>query len=355
MPNVLKISKYLSLFLLLAVSCVTPYNPEIKEGERRLVVEGLISNLPGPHRVRLTTTAAYANGSAGANLGVENATVYVTDDQGGRIDYYQAGSGTYLTAANVQGAVGRLYQLHVITADGIEYESEPDLLKPVPPIEAIYPEYNRASKSISVYVDLTDSPTPGDGYLWDWQHYGQLVYCKLSENITVGNQTVQTPCLNCCTTCWDITKCYTCINIAGDQFVNGNKIRKQLITTVRYDSRSPYYLLIEQRSLSSNAYQFWNSVKVQSSSTGGPFDAAPAPTQGNIRNKNNRKEKVLGFFGASSVTYQPYWLQRNNIDDSPIIPQPPDCPEVVGPPPPCYPCIEDFGRRTGIKPPGWDR
>ncbi|MCU0355470.1 MAG: DUF4249 domain-containing protein [Cytophagales bacterium] len=340
--------------LLLVTACVTPYTPENTAISPRLVVEGLITDQPGPHRVRLTTSAAFSNDNAGISLGLNGATVYASDDNGRRIEFFDSGGGNYLTATDFQGQVGRTYQLHIRTAEGTEYVSEPELLKPVPPIDDIYWEYNPANKSITVYLDLTDPPTPGDGYLWKWRHFSQLTYCKLSEEIPNSNG-ARTPCLNCCTDCWDINQCFTCVNIAGDQFVNGNKVRKQAVTTIPYDSRAPYYLLIEQRSLGNNAYRFWNSVRSQSNATGGPFDVPPAPTLGNIRNANNPNERVLGFFGASGVIYQPYWVDRSTIADSPAVPQPPDCPVIVGPPPPCFPCVEAFNQRTRTKPPGWDR
>ena len=282
------------------------------------------------------------------------ATVYATDGQGRRIDFFESGAGNYFTRPDVRGQVGRTYQLHIRTTDGTEYVSEPEPLKPVPSIDDIYWEYNPSAKNINVYLDLTDPPTPGDGYLWRWQHYEQLEFCKLSEEIPNSNGD-RTSCKNCCTDCWDIIQCFTCVNIAGDQFVNGNQIRRQLITTVPFSSFSPYYLLIEQRSLGNNAYRFWSSVRAQSRATGGPFDVPPAPTLGNIRNVNNPNERVLGFFGASGVIYQPYWVDRGSIADLPAVPPPPDCPPVVGPPPPCFPCLEDFGRRTGTRPPGWNR
>ncbi len=351
MYSILK--RYLPIVLLFAFSCITPYDPNIKSGEPRIVVEGLLSNLPGVQKVRITQSAAYANGSAGITPGIDNATVYVTDDLGRRIDYFLSGRGYYFTSSDVQGEVGRSYQLHITLADGTEYLSEPDLLKPVPPIDSLYWEYDPAKKLINVYVDITDPETTGDGYYWRWEHYGLLQYCKLSETIVINGQSSETPCLTCCDFCWQIEQCYTCVNVANDQYVNGKKVKKQFITAVPYDGTTPYYLLIEQRSLSSNAYQFWNSIKVQSSNTGGPFDAAPAPIIGNIKNSSDSREKVLGFFGASSVIMKPYWIERNQINDSPVIPAQPICPAIVGPPPPCYPCMEEAGKRTGIAPPQW--
>ncbi|MDJ1506176.1 DUF4249 domain-containing protein [Xanthocytophaga agilis] len=348
---------YLSCILLASLltnSCITPYDPDLHTAESRIVIEGLISTLPGPQKVRITHSAVYTNATAGTNIGIPGAIVYVTDDLENRIDYTDIGGGNYETY--IQGSIGRYYQLHVITPDDKEYTSEPDLLKPVPQIDNIYWEYNREKKEINVYVDLTDAPTPGDGYLWKWQHYEKLTYCKYSELIVQPNGTSSwTQCRECCTDCWDITQCRSCVNIAGDQYTNGNQIKKQLITSVPYSDYTPYYLLIEQRSLTSNAYAFWNSVKAQTSNTGGPFDAAPAPILGNIKNVANSKEKVLGFFGASDIIQRPYWQDRNQIDDTPNPAQPPFCAPASGPPPICYACIEDAGYRTNFQPPGWNR
>ncbi|MDJ1480768.1 DUF4249 domain-containing protein [Cytophagaceae bacterium YF14B1] len=345
------------LFISLAAnSCITPYNPDLGSAQTRIVIEGIISTLPGPQKVRITQSSVYTNGSEGTNIGITGAHVYVTDDIGNRIDYMDIGTGNYETDAFVQGIIGRSYQLHVITPDDKEYISEPDLLKPVPQIDNIYWEYNREKKEINVYLDLTDAPTPGDGYLWKWQHYEKLTYCKYSEVVALPNGgSTWTLCRECCTNCWDIIQCRSCVNIASDQYVNGNKIKKQLITSVPYSDYTPYYLLIEQRSLTSNAYAFWNSVKAQTSSTGGPFDAAPAPIVGNIKNIADAKEKVLGFFGASDIIQRPYWQERNQIDDTPNPVQPPYCAPVTGPPPVCFECIEGAGYRTSFQPPGWDR
>lgn len=351
----IKIRRALFLWFL-CTACVTPYEPRIRQSAPRLVIEGLITDQPGPHQVRITQSAAFANGSAGTTPGIGGATVYVTDNEQTHIDFIQVTAGTYRTAADVRGIVGHTYQLHVKLADGRTYASRPDLLRPVPRIDSLYSEYDAGAKKFNVYLDLTDSPTPGEGYFWQWKHYEPLQYCQASERIiNPDGTTTQTPCLNCCTQCWAITQCYTCLTIAGDQYVNGNQIRRQLLAVAPYDSRAPYYLLVEQRSLSPAAFRFWQSVKVQSSSTGGPFDAAPAPVVGNVSNVADSGEKVLGFFGASGVITQPYWVDRSNVPANPSLLSPGCPPPPPFPPPPCAPCIEEANYRTQFPPPGWEQ
>ena len=350
MRILLNLRKYIPVALLFASACVTPYDAQIRESTPRIVIEGLITDQPGPHRVRITRTGAFTNdGSAGATPGIGGATVYATDDAGSRINFTESGAGNYFTASGVRGVVGRSYKLNIRLADGRTYVSEPDLLRRVPPIDSIYSEYDPAVKKFNVYVDITDSPVPGEGYLWKWTNYDFAQICELSKVV----EGVPTLCRDCCTRCWDVSRCNNCVNVAGDQYVNGNQIRRQLITAAPYDSRGRYYLLIEQRSLSPGAFRFWNSLNAQSSSTGGPFDAAPAPVVGNLTNTADASEKVLGFFGASGVLLRQHWVNRNGVADFPNIGMPPACPAVTIPPP-CVPCEEIAGRRTRITPPNWD-
>ena len=348
-----RITRY-GVFLLFC-SCITPYDAKVKESVPRIVVEGLITDQPGPHRVRITRTGAFTNNPDGFTEGVEKAMVYATDDAGDRIDFQGFGGGNYLTASGVRGVVGRSYTLNIRLADGRTYVSEPDLLRRVPPVDSIYSEYDPAVKKFNVYVDITDSPVPGEGYLWKWTNYESVSICEPSNPIpNTGNPAGQSPCLPCCTRCWNISRCIGCVNIAGDQYVNGNQIKRQPITTVPYNSLSRYYLMVEQRSLSPEAYRFWNAVKLQSGGTAGPFDAPPAPVRGNIANTGDAGEKVLGFFGASGVLFRQYWVIRSGIAENPVIPAPQFCPAETGPPPQCAPCTEQGGSRTTSAPPNWD-
>ncbi len=346
--------KYISIAILFVSACVTPYDAKIKQSAPRIVVEGLITDQPGPHRVRITRSAAFTNDDKGSSEGINGAVVYVTDNAGNRIDFTESEKGSYFTASGVQGVVGRSYRLSIRLADGREYASEPDLLRSVPPIDSIYSEYDPAAKQFNVYVDITDSPISGEGYLWKWKHYEPIYICEFSKKIEIpGYGTYKTPCRDCCTRCWDVSQCNTCVNIAGDAYVNGNQIKRQFIASAPYDSRLKYYLMVEQRSLSPGAFRFWNSLKAQSGSSGGPFDAAPAPVAGNIGNVADKNEKVLGFFGASGVLFQQHWVNRSTTPEIPNIPIPPDCPFVTIPPP-CVPCVEAFGSRTQITPLNWE-
>lgn len=355
----MKSTYILLLFIALAVSftaCVTPYQPEVKSIPPALVVDGLLTDQPGPHTVQLTYTADYTNSSV--NLLVERATVWLTDDANTRQNLTETSAGSYQTAASFRGQLGRSYVLH-IQANGKEYASKPERIRPVAKIERAYSEFIETpvpgtlvfSRGFNVYVDTKDPETTGDYYRWRYTSYEPVQVCDV-RNFTINRQTIQYS-YSCCTACWDIVRCNgtNCISIASDALVNGRAIVKQFILKAPYNGRDPYYTEVEQLSMTREAYEFWKGAEGLTKSNGGIFDSAPASLRGNITCITNPDETVFGYFGASASSLTPVIIDRSVVSPPPA-PNfyPPFDPAI--PPPPCAPCRESSGR-TAIKPRFW--
>ena len=153
----------------------------------------------------------------------------------------------------------------------------------------------------------------------------------------------------CCSPCWSVEPCIGCIYIASDAFANGSLIARQSIGSVPYDSRDPYYIVIEQQSLSRDAYTYWKTVKDQSSNSGGIFDAPPTFIKGNMTNPTDKNEIVLGFFSVSSVATKAFYLDRSQTFE-PFGTVQVRAPTVFSAN--CEVCREG-PLRTNIKPEGW--
>ncbi|GAA4447711.1 hypothetical protein GCM10023189_04450 [Nibrella saemangeumensis] len=348
LDSIPSLTAFLSLLLALS-SCVTPYQPETETMPSALVVEGLITDQPGPYTVKLTQTADYSFKSV--NLLVIGATVTLSDNAGNQEVLREVGvGGTYQTSVSgIKGTAGRTYRLTIQTRDGKRYESEPELLKATPPIQNVYAEfredpYGLTSDRISgwdVYVDTKDPEAPGDYYRWIWTHYEPIVVCQSIENPRTGIITD----FSCCSPCWDIVRCYDCINVNSDASINGQAISRQFILRVPFTSFAPYYLEIEQQSLSRGAYQFMNSVKKLTQNTGGLFDAAPASVRGNVRCISHPDEIVFGYFGAAGIAVVPLTVERTQGIGNPPIQRTPNIPQ----PSACVPC-QNNEYRTAVKP-----
>lgn len=342
---------HLLLAGLLAVSCVTEFQPDAVSIPPSLIVEGEITDQPGPYMIRLTRTADYSYRSI--NLLETGATVTISDNLGNQ-EILQENTGVYSTkATGLRGVAGRTYKVTIKTKDGKVYESSPELLKTAPPIQKLYYKYTVEPTGLlfsrrqgwDVYLDTKDPEPLGNYYRWNWTHYEPIEVCYKTE--IPGGGGVYTG-LVCCSPCWDISRCYNCININSDANTNGQVISGQFITRVPYKSTGRYYLEVQQQAISEGAYTFWKSVRQLVSNTGGLFDAAPSLVQGNVHCISDPATRAYGFFGATGVAEQYIYVDRTTGQGTPDLDQ-----EVIIPQPSaCYPC-ENSIYRTTTKPRWW--
>lgn len=345
-------SLFCLLFPILLLSCVTEFQPDVVSLPPALVVEGQITDQAGPYTVRLTRTADYSYKAI--NLLETGAVVGIEDNQGNRETLReQAPGGVYQTrAGGIQGVAGRSYKLTIQTKSGTRYESEPEVITAAPPILKLYTEYRNElvpntsirKQGWDVYLDTKDPETPGNYYRWEWTHYEAISVC---QKTLLRSGTSYTG-LYCCTPCWDINRCYSCISVNSDANINGQAISRQLILRAPYTSSGPYYVEIEQQALSKGAYQFWKSVRALVNNTGGLFDAAPQTVRGNIRSITDPNAVVYGYFGATGVSRMPFYVDRSKGQGVPDL----DLPVIVPTPSPCVAC-ENSLYRTPNKPQWW--
>ena len=157
--------KQFLLFLALAISfsaCVTPYQPEVRSIPPAMVVDGLLTDQPGPHTVQLTYTADYTNSSV--NLLVEKAVVWLTDDANIRQNLTETSAGSYQTAASFRGQIGRSYVLH-IRVNNREYASKPERIRSVAKIERAYSEF---VETLIPGTLVFKSCLPGARFTWNF-------------------------------------------------------------------------------------------------------------------------------------------------------------------------------------------
>ena len=343
--------KHFLLFLLALIlqACISPFTPKLADLPPKLVVDGLLTDQSGPHKLRLAFSAPFDNSDAIFNRDVVEATVYLTDDKSTRIDYLPTGRGNFQTPDAVRGIAGRSYVLHINLADGRQYESKPELLRTSPPIDTVYTEFEAFTGRFErgqfrVFLDLNDPATTGDYYRWKWTHYDAVDYCVKKTEIP-GRGRIEFP---CCEPCWNITTCNGCLLLGSDALINGRKLSRQEIAIMPYDTIAPYYLRVEQQRMTKAAYDFWKRAKEQTANTGGLFDLPPATVMGNVVSKTNPDEQVLGFFGASGQAFRVVYLRRDTAPAPPTRPRE----NLFIPLPECYACNSDLFR-TPVRPPNW--
>lgn len=339
----------ISLLFLSVMSCIEPYDPGLVGGERLLVFEGVLTDAPGPYRFQLSRSAGYNSTEGVYDQRVTGAALTITDDLGRLVRFLDEGRGAYASPAGFRGQVGRRYTLK-IAYGGQSYQSEPELLQVVPPIDTLYWAYkpqasgpSQTNGDFAVYLDLKDPAGTANYYQWDWVHYEKPDFCV---TYTPPNSPIVYAKLCCTTDCWNITRSTGIITLASDQLIDGNRLTGQLVARVPFDNSNRYYLRIGQQSLSEGAYQYWQTVRTLTNNVGGVFDATPATLTGNLRNTNATGPLILGYFQASARRERLMYVNRF---------APPNLPYAKTQYPvwaTCEPCTESL-YRTSIVPEGW--
>ena len=121
--------RYLYILLVLVLTgCIDPIILEQDKEVKVLVVEGGITTEFGPHAIKLTRSAQYGDVFVGEIKNELGAKLFIRDEFGNTVSLLENGNGVYTTPSDYKGEVGRKYTLIIISKDGVEYQSYPEIL-----------------------------------------------------------------------------------------------------------------------------------------------------------------------------------------------------------------------------------
>ncbi len=306
-----------SLLLVLLWGCVDPVDLPIRQTERRLVVEGLVTDEAPPYIIKLTYSGNLNRSLLIPDeLAINGAVATLEDNLGNQATLEQDPLNPafyWMRDARLQGVIGRAYTLRVQLPDGSRYVSRPEVLAPVPPIEELYAEYHEsdpnllAFNSFLVRIDTRDPPEAGNFYRWQAMSYmpvwggsndPQGFY---NRSLSAG-QGAYAPFYGPLT------------NVISDQLINGNRLVGQLVLNAPLVALGTQYVEVRQYSLSRAAYQYWVLYQEQLSRTGTIFDPQPASIEGNVRAEADTNKLALGYFGASAVSRRRMIIETDTIN-----------------------------------------
>ncbi len=140
--NALTGPKVLVLFLLPALlfsACRDIYEPELKVQQNFTVVEGLITDEEGPHRIRLSKSSVF--GDQANPEPIRDARVLLTNSHNDTISLLEASPGAYYTPQEFKGVPGETYVLHIEKNNGTLYRSDPQEMRQPLQKDTVYGEF----------------------------------------------------------------------------------------------------------------------------------------------------------------------------------------------------------------------
>ena len=317
------------LLYFVVVACVEPFEPEIPNFERFLVVEGQISDEKAASEIRLSRSRAINSEEV---IPERSATVTLSGAEGELYHFAEIAAGKYQSPDTFRGGIGKSYTLNIETNDGATYRSFPLIVKKCPPIDSVYFESEsritdegEVLSGIAILVDTHDPASAGRNYRWEWEEAWEVKVPYPSSYVWQDDTTT----MNTPTCGWPTPRdhkiglCYN-TGLSNHILIEStarrvedivNHFELTYVSTDGYRLNSLYSINVQQRVMDDKEYKYWSEVKKLSETLGTVFDPQPYYIQGNIYNVNDPDEPVLGYVGASSVATKRIFITREHTRD----------------------------------------
>ena len=308
-------------------SCIEEFRPELDNFDNLLVLDGKITNEPGPYTIKLSISSDvdFINIEA-----LSNATVVISEEGGIEETLIEVNPGEYKTKVDgIQGKVGENYKISITTANGKKYESPYQELKTPTNIESIegvveyhiLPPDNFETIGYQFYVNSETSPYEQDYYVWfleaTYKYRAQMEVVYAYEGYY--RELEDPDSLRLCYVNYTINEVFT----ANTDNLVSPQISQQPLAFVSGKGAElliRYSLLTKQYSVNEEAYNFWNAIEKQAAAGGSLYTAQPYQIKGNIKNINDDNEPVLGYFLVAGVSENRIFIDAPNG-----LPEPAEC------------------------------
>jgi len=321
MRRTVSISKYRNKQLILLLTpiwlcCVDPVELSLPKAENPVIVEGLITDQPGPDTIKIAT-AYVVDGKFHARAGIVGATIVVSDDAGNHDQLTDIGNGYYVTNTLV-GAVGRSYSLLGQLPGGTTFTSGPEYMAAAGSIDSLFFEYTSARNGktgeqepgFNVYVNSTAAP--GSSLRFRWKFRGTYVYFTDPSLIQIPGPL---PCAAGCVCC----TCYatehepapivTDTRVVGELNVNRTLISYVPINGLTFNDH--YRVDVQQMEVSQSVYDFYFAVERQINNASNLFQPPFFELKGNV--SSGGPVKIQGVFSAAAISTKHIYIYRTDV------------------------------------------
>ena len=312
-------------------SCITPFVPDIDMKDiNKYVVTGQVVDNKELQTILVSMASSVTNPEY---IPVSGCYVSIFDDLGNQFPMYESEQGTYIVKIDYGYLLpGRSYKVEILTPDGTSIQSDFDKMSECPIVDSLYYSIKdfptelaggasmdleisdspkdlptkisgALNQELRFYVDLHAENTESRFFRWEavetWEHHA--LYPK--EWFYDGDVHHIFPPDYSSTVCWTTETVKNIYTIATSNLVE-NQYEMFPLNFVSNNSQKlvfGYSLLINQYALSEAAYTYWDQLRINSNEQGGLYEKQPLAISGNLHNITDPDQKVLGFFGASSV------------------------------------------------------
>lgn len=301
---------YIKLLLFVLAGCLEPYTPAaIEEDVSILVVDGFLNSTSRTVTVNLSRTLPiYAET---AYTREENATVFLEDENNVRQPLAEVSPGLYVKE-NLILNLAKKYRIYIITEDE-EYYSEFITVKQAPSLDKI--TWQGLENGVQVYVDAHDPTNQTRYYQWKfaetWQYTANyFVNIKVEDDSVLFRKEEELTYL-----CYK-SEVSNQILIESTTRLSEDVVHNFPLYLIPKGSTKValrYSVLVQQRALDADAYNYLLQLKKTTETLGGLFDPLPSQLVGNIYKADNSNGPVIGYFMGGSVKEKRIFINYSQL------------------------------------------
>ncbi len=300
---------------MLMMACVEPYSPnESKSAGGFLVIDGFLNGTDSTASVALTHAIALSE-----NIPIppeEGATVTVEPISGSSFTLSETAKGVY-TANNLVYDETKAYRVHIETKGGLSYSSDYITLKRSPSLDSIV--WHGTNTGLQFYVNGHDSFNQTTYYRYLFTETWEYRVTYVSDWRKNGDTPIfRDPIKDQVYTCWRSTDSQDVLTYST------KKLSEDIVSMfpIRFIPKGSrmvsrlYSMILQQRAISQDEYEYWELIKKTTENLGGLFDPLPAQVLGNVHNDNDPNEQVFGYFTGGYIKEQRIFLREADLPEN---------------------------------------
>ena len=318
---------YILVFSALIISCIYPFETDIKGGTGgTLVIDGDIIcggysefNITRSNPIdKDTTIMIYLQKvSVEDEEGITyDGVINISSSSSVSSSAYSSSFTAKVDTRSIDNS--KKYRLHLI-ADYKNYYTDYMAVEITPPIDSITYKVSYDSSAVSIQAN-THNINEGTGYYkWtyqeDWEFrakyfadYEYSYYSNLISSIDVKDFNRYY--------CW-CTNASSNIVLAGTSSLSENRVSgKELLSIDRGNNRVNYLycITVTQKSISKEGYDYWESLRKNNNDIGGIFSPQPSELWGNLTCVEDTTIKVLGYVSCCTAETARKFISNDDLN-----------------------------------------
>ncbi|MFD2202101.1 DUF4249 domain-containing protein [Shivajiella indica] len=294
-------------------SCRDPFEPELRETNLNfLIVEGFIE-VEGESKIKLSrSTQVRSTDELEIEIG---ARVFLTNEEKETWEFQEREAGTYTLTGNFDPSQD--YQLGIWLSNGQQYMSE--ALKPIitPEIEEL--GYLRDEEGVEIFVS-TKGNDEAQYFLWSYEEHwifrpGVITYLIYDSGLVRSRKEEER-----IDRCWGKNLFPKIVLQNSSRFEDNTILQRELVRIPNLSEKltQKYSILVTQRAINQESFDFWEILRKNSDDIGGIFSPLPSLIRSNIKNINDNNEPVIGFISMGKSASKRLFISIEEVIPWPV-------------------------------------